>query len=70
LNRLRGRPQFICGESDSAMETRRYLDETGALAEGQFTFTSTGFRNHNDAWILRPSPARDQLRHWLEEVLR
>ena len=37
--------------------------------KGKFTFQSTGFRNHNDAWVLRPSPARKALRKWLVEVL-
>jgi hypothetical protein len=28
----------------------------------------TGFRNHNDAWALRPSPARRAAREWLLRV--
>ena len=70
LQRLQGRPQFICGENDSVTETRRYLEASGALPLGQFTFAFTGFRNHNDAWILRPSPARDELRRWFADILR
>jgi len=27
----------------------------------------TGFRNHNDAWTLRPSPARAALREWVAD---
>lgn len=67
LRRLRGRPQFICGESNNAFETRDWLAATGIT--GDFTFVSTGFRNHDDAWTLRPSPAREQLRAWLKRVL-
>lgn len=69
LRRLDGRPQFICGEATSADATGRYLREVGAMSESAFTVLSTGFRNHNDAWILRPSPARTSLRDWLNEIL-
>jgi hypothetical protein len=70
LQRLGARPQFICGEASNADDTRRYLSETGWLEKGDFTIVGTGFRNHNDAWILRPSEARAQLRAWLAKVLR
>lgn len=66
LARLGGRPQFICGEGANAEQTREYLRGQ----PGAFTFTGTGFRNHNDAWILRPSPARERLREWWREVVR
>lgn len=67
LRRLRGRPQFICGEGGNAAATEDYLRTTGI--EGRFTIRGTGFRNHNDAWVLRPSPTRTALREWLEELL-
>jgi len=72
LRRLQGRPQFICHEQGSGQGsplavTRQYLGETGV--KGTFTFQATGFRNHNDAWVLRPSPARTALRKWLTEIL-
>jgi len=56
LQRLGGRPQFICAEGNAVEETRRYLNVHAP--EGNFQFMSTGFRNHNDAWILRPSESR------------
>lgn len=65
LARLAGRPQFICSEGEKVDETRRYL----LNKEGNFTFSGTGFRNHNDAWILRPSAARTQLREWFHRVI-
>lgn len=68
LRRLRARPQFICGEAGNADDTRAYLGETGWL-EGDFTIVGTGFRNHNDAWVLRPSEPRARLRAWLAKVL-
>ncbi|MGB0578568.1 MAG: hypothetical protein ACPGVU_02600 [Limisphaerales bacterium] len=68
LRRLNGRPQFICGENDNADKTRDYLRSLDI--KGDFTFAPTGFRNHNDAWTLRPTPARAKLRAWLQRVLR
>ena len=66
LERLNGRPEFICQEN-SVAATREYLAGTGIA--GDFTFAETGFRNHNDAWVLRPSPARDAAREWLRLVI-
>ncbi len=67
LQRLGDRPQFICGEGGNAHLTARYLRETGV--KGEFTIRGTGFRNHNDAWVLRPSPVRKELREWLGKVM-
>ena len=57
LKRLAKRPQFICHEVTGSRlnlaATRRWLKSTG-LTEN-ITFAETGFRNHNDAWLLRPS---------------
>ena len=66
LKRLKGRPQFICMEN-SIDETKRYLESTGV--KGDFTFTVTPFRNHNDRWAHRKSPQRRQLRKWVSRVL-
>lgn len=66
LQRLGGRAQFICGESLNAQDTEAYLSPL--LPGADLTFVSTGFRNHNDAWTLRPSPARAQARAWLQRV--
>ena len=66
LKRLNNTPQLICHEDNgrSALsETQLYIERTAV--PGNFTFMSTGFRNHNDAWILRPSPARNQLHAWV-----
>ena len=71
LHRLGNRPQFICQEKTtgrtSLAATRAYLKTTGF--SGSFTFQSTGFRNHNDAWLLRPGPTRAALRQWLKTAL-
>jgi hypothetical protein len=69
LARLKGRPQFICAESVANLDaTRAFIEESGIA--GNFTFRLTGFRNHNDAWLLRPSQARSELRKWLVQLRR
>jgi hypothetical protein len=68
LRRLGPRPQFICHENDGGLAlAQAYLASTGIA--GNFTFCETGFRNHNDAWVLRPSPARETLRTWVRRVM-
>lgn len=71
LSRLKGRPQWIGHESGAAKpeleSTRRYLESSGI--RGRFTFCESGFRNHSDAWLLRPSAARSAAREWLSRVL-
>jgi hypothetical protein len=68
LKRLHSRPQFICQEGAGPTDTRLYL--ATEAPNGNFTFTSTGFSNHNDAWALRPSNARVQLREWLAKTVK
>ncbi len=80
LERLGDRPQFICGERDQVESTRKYLADVfreantptsdPTLSDPRFTLMSTGFRNHNDQWILRPSETRTKLRAWLANVVR
>lgn len=68
LQRLGGTPQLICHEDggrSALSNTKEYLERTAI--PGNFTFLSTGFRNHNDAWILRPSSAREKLDRWVKE---
>ena len=71
LKRLGNRPQFICHENSEGRlnlkATRKYLKNTGV--KSKFTFCETGYRNHNDAWLLRPGPVRIALRNWLTEVM-
>lgn len=68
LQRLANRPVFICGEGSNAQETESHLRPL--LPKADLTFLSTGFRNHNDAWTLRHSDARDQAREWLHRVVK
>ena len=74
LKRLRGRPQFICHEGSRPMNSQNLEQARGFIEaagiEGDFTYMPTGFRNHNDAWTLRPSPARKALRAWLADRLQ
>jgi hypothetical protein len=72
LKRLGERAVFVCSEDNSngpqsLTAVRQYLEE--AAPQAPFNYQWTGFRNHNDAWTLRPSPARDALRGWLQDVL-
>ncbi len=71
LARLKGRPQLICHEAAGGKHgldaTRAYLEQSAI--EGSFTFLESGFRNHSDAWLLRPSAARNAARDWLTRVL-
>ena len=77
LSRLGTRPQFIChevvtkkkGKSSriGLADTRDYLNRWAPQAD--LCFWETGFRNHNDSWILRPSPARTALRAWYAQVV-
>lgn len=66
LKRLGNRPQFICGEGANAYLTESYLRPLAPQAD--LTFLGTGFRNHNDAWTLRPCEAREKAREWLKRV--
>lgn len=70
LERLKGRPQLVIHESDvgklNLAATESYILAT--KVSGDFTFLETGFRNHNDAWALRPSGARRVAREWLTRV--
>lgn len=70
LLRLGDRPQLILSEGGDLgiAATRRYLEQTGVDLR-HIAFLPTGFRNHSDAWILRPSAARAAAREWLEEVI-
>ena len=68
LRRLGSRPQFVCSEGNGVMATQEYLRsgvQSTIINLEQFTFASTGFRNHNDAWVLRPCLTRDKARQWL-----
>jgi hypothetical protein len=66
LKRLRARPQFICDEAGTEV-TQNYLQSTGV--RGNFSFHPLPFRNHNDAWTLRPVPLRKTLREWTRQLL-
>jgi hypothetical protein len=66
LRRLRHRRVFICDEHPIA-GTRQFLQ--GAHINGRFTYLQSQFRNHNDAWLLRPSPDRQAARAWLKSAV-
>jgi hypothetical protein len=49
-------------------ETREYLKPL--VPGANLTFVAVEFRNHNDAWILRPSAAREKARQWIGALVR
>ena len=61
------RPALVIDDGSTAAK-ERYIQSTGT--EAPFTFLSTGFRNHNDKWVLRDVPARAAARAWLAGVTR
>lgn len=69
LKRLGQTPQFICHEIDQGnlLEGAQRLTNA-ALPDGRFTFHSTGFPNHSDAWALRPTACRAAIRSWLDDL--
>jgi hypothetical protein len=66
LARLNGRSVFVCQER-SVAQTEAYIESAGV--QESFTFQRIGFRNHNDAWVLRDIPERRAVRNWLDRVL-
>ena len=42
----------------------------GTQAVSGMEFMTTGWANHNDAWVLRNSTARTYMREWLARVLQ
>ena len=67
LQQLNGRPQLISGEGNQVEETRKYLTASSGAASN-LEFLPTGYRNHSDRWVLRPSTAREAARKWLQAV--
>lgn len=67
LRRLGGRSQFICDEA-GIDDTRAFIEST--KVPGDYRFHALPFRNHNDAWTLRPVPLRKTLRDWTRRTLR
>lgn len=71
--RLGGRPTLYLGECAVATEDGpawlSKIGQNGTAATRGMEFRTTGFANHNDAWVLRNSSARAYLRQWLARVL-
>ena len=67
LKRIQGRGNFIVHEGAGVEATRAYIESTGIKA--RFTYQALGYRNHNDAWVLRDIPARRAARAWLQHEL-
>ena len=72
--RLGGRPTLYLGECAVATQEGpawlAKLGINGSAAVSKMEFRTTGWANHNDAWVLRNSSARTYLRSWLDKVLK
>jgi len=71
IKRLAGRPQLICyqygyNNDHDRCSVKKYLEEN--KVEGDFQYVATGYRNHDDAWTLRPGSGRTDAREWLKKV--
>ncbi len=69
LARLGSRPQYVVCEGNLSLTMTAPFIAASGLTGLRTTFASTGFCNHNDAWTLRPSPARTALRAWWAQVV-
>ncbi len=70
ISRLLGRPQLILSESLANNQlTRKYIESLKGIDTDQLIYMDSGFRNHNDEWVLRPSPARSFVRQWLKRIV-
>ena len=72
--RLKGRPCLSLGACAVATEGGpAWLEKigiNGTRAVSGMEFMTTGWANHNDAWVLRNSTARTYMREWLARVLQ
>jgi len=67
LQRLNNRSVFITEERNGTLDTMEFLNSTG-LNLSNFQAYSTGFCNHDDQWVLRPSVTRTLFRQWLSNI--
>lgn len=68
LQRLGIREQFVCDENlNQLQQIEAHIKQHRPNAN--ITYQHTGFRNHSDRWILRPSEARIKARQWLQEII-
>jgi hypothetical protein len=71
--RLGGRPTLYLGECAVATSEGplwlKTIGQNGTHATSAMEFMTTGFANHNDAWVLRNSTARTYMRQWLVKAL-
>ena len=70
--RMAGRPVLYLGECAVATEEGpvwlKKLGLNGSDAVRGMEFMTTGWANHNDAWVLRNSSARTYMRQWLVKL--
>ena len=62
------RPQFVVAECNMATHIEKGYVAAAGIEASKFSFVSSGFRNHNDQWILRPSIARASAHAWMRHA--
>jgi len=64
-------PKFIVGECDLATRVAvGWLRDVANVSLANVTSVASGFRDHTNYWILRPSAARTKLRAWLAALMK
>ncbi|WP_430813841.1 sialate O-acetylesterase [Carboxylicivirga sp. RSCT41] len=67
LQRLNGKPQLIIQEGAGPAATKTYIEGTGV--EGDFSYLSIPYRNHDLRWVLQDIPQRATLRNWVNDII-
>ena len=68
FQRLKGRPQIIIQENGGPTETEKYIENMDR--EGNFSYLTIPYRNHNLKWALQDIPERKILRAWVKNIVK
>lgn len=67
LARLDGKPQYIMAEGAGPSSTKTYIESNNV--EGNFSYLTIPYRNHDARWTLQDIPERTAVREWLNNIL-
>lgn len=67
FQRLKGRPQIIIQENGGPAETEKYIENMDN--EGNFTYLTIPYRNHDLRWALQYIPERKILCTWVKTIV-
>lgn len=68
LQKLNGRPQLIIQERGGPSATKKYIESSGV--EGDYTYLTISYRNHDLRWVLQDIPEREKLRNWVNKIVQ